>query len=678
MAPKHKNPKGKERTAVAPYNFIPVADPVITFPDGDPRNPLAVDQGQYHVGRWTGWMDVTLTTKSPIYVRGTLSPTDFEEKERQDASTKDNTPHLAKIRNRAEFFNTGDANEPIIPGSSLRGMIRSVVEILGHGKMKPVMDSPLIYRAVGDTSSHGEAYRKMLMAEDPDRKHHYTPLFEGGFVRKDKDGNWFIQPARKINGVSYGRINLKRIPRGQLNRWHGCRNAHEIYVEVGEYDFKSVRGSFLNVKKANIINAASNSQPGLEKAVLARSGRMFSKKTEAVIFPPDPDADWIPIPDGSDSDDSRDLVTEYKDQISPEQEKLLGKEGALRDYQPVFYVMKNGKMLFFFGHTQMFRMPYPRTPQDFLTPPHKDDNRIDFAEAMFGKVRGSGDGGQAGRVFISDACLTVEQDRNKLWLDGNPEIIPKVLSSPKPTTFQHYLTQSNPNVPKGKGLYTYNNSPSQTTVRGHKMYWHKGKQVKRTDYAENEKKIDQQKDKIHTKIQPVREEVTFTFRIHFENLLPAELGLLWWATTLPVDDNRTYCHKIGMGKPLGLGAVQLTVSEADVHLVDQSRRYETLFANDEQQPWQLGTESQKRTHLFLEEAKSNFETFVLRRCKLPEATLAQTERVKMLLAMLAWPGPNPEETRYMEIERHDPSAKRGKRNEYKERPVLPDPLNLSS
>lgn len=43
--------------------------------------------------------------------------------------------------------------------------------------------------------------------------------------------------------------------------------------------------------------------------------------------------------------------------------------------------------------------------------------------------------------------------------------------------------------------------------------------------------------------------------------------------------------------------------------------------------------------------------------------------------MLSWPGPNPEQTRYMEIERLDPRAKRGKSNEYRNRPVLPDPLS---
>ncbi|MEZ4644805.1 MAG: TIGR03986 family CRISPR-associated RAMP protein [Chloroflexota bacterium] len=526
MAPKHKNPTSKNRTAVAPYNFVPVPERPITFPDGDPRNPLDVDQGKYHEGRWTGWINVKLTTKSPLYIRGVLKPDEFEQKERQEADTKDTTPHLDKIRNRPDFFHTGDADKPVIPGSSLRGMIRQIVEILGHGKLKPVMNSPLVYRAVGDTSSHGEAYRKMLMAEDPTREHYYTPLFKGGYVRKDSKGNWFIQPAQEIKGTTYGRVNQKRIPQ-QLSRWHNCHNASEIYVEIGDYDYKSVRGSFLHVKQAGIVNASSQSQPGMVQAVLARSGRMFSKKTEAVIFPPDDNADWISIPDGSDENDPRDLVTEYRDQVSPEQEKLLGKGGALRDYQPVFYLLKNGKLLFFFGHTQMFRMPYPRSPKEMLHPVHSDDTRIDFAEAMFGKVRGSGTGGYAGRVFVTDACLDEAQKQDKLWLEDSPVIIPKVLSNPKPTTFQHYLTQSSPNVDKGKELHTYNSSPGQTTLRGYKMYWHKGKTVKCSDFTEKEIDVGSViRTNSHAK-SPVREDVAFTFRVHFENLLPAELGLLW-------------------------------------------------------------------------------------------------------------------------------------------------------
>lgn len=666
MAPKHKSPQNRERTAVAPYNFIPVPDRVIAYPEDHPQNPLNVDQDIYHSGRYTGWIDVQLETRSPIYVRGPLTPPDYELMEKQENDPNDKTPHLQKIRNRPSFFHTGDPNSPVIPGSSLRGMLRTMVEVLGHGKLTPVMEAPLIYRAVGDTSSHGEAYRQALMDEDPHQKNHFTPKFKGGYIRKDGN-DWYIQPAEEINGVSYARIAHKRIPQGRLNHWHDSKNASQIFVKIGDYEFQDVRGGFVKIRYAKVLEASPDAAPSLKEAALVRSGHMFSKRSEAVIFAPDKSKDtaeqWIRIPDGSDETDKQDLVAAYKDQISPEQAGLLGKDGVLRNLQPVLYLMRGNKLVFF-GHTQMFRFPYPRAPKDFLSPVHNDETRIDFAEAMFGKAkRGSrkdeDGGGQAGRVFVSEARL--ESGQNDVWLPDKPVVIPKILSGPKPTTFQHYLTQSRPDVPKGKGLHTYNDSPKQTTLRGYKYYWHKGN-VQRRDFAEDDRQIDMNKDTQHTQMKPVCSGVTFSFRVHFENLLPAELGLLWWAVALPAAGE--HCHKMGMGKPLGLGAIKLTPA---LHLVDmkENARYKSLFAKMDKQPdWETGLQADPQE--VLGKAVANFEDFVLTVSEHPTGLpFAETPRVKMLLKMLAWPGPDPEETRYMEIERPDSTAKRGKTNEYK-------------
>jgi len=54
-------------------------------------------------------------------------------------------------------------------------------------------------------------------------------------------------------------------------------------------------------------------------------------------------------------------------------------------------------------------------------------------------------------------------------------------------------------------------------------------------------------------------------------------------------------------------------------------------------------------------------------------SLAQLERIQALLALLSWPGPDPALTRYLEIER---GSEGDEYNEYKERPVLPDPLGV--
>ena len=692
IKPEHRNPSRPDRVALAPYNFVPPADPVIIFKEED--NPLIVPHKEiaphdrYDVEkRMTGYIDVTLETKSPLYIRGTQTMAQFQESEIDQAAKEaaveegdetkpERVPHMKQPRNNPDFFHTGNPNQPRLPGSSLRGMVRSMVEVIGYGKLSPVSDDPLIFRAVGDTTNHGEAYRQMLLDEDPLRRHYYTPRFRGGYIRK-RGNSWYIQPAVEIDGATFARINERRIPRN-LDRWHGCKNAFTIYIQPGKHEFQEVRGVFLHIKYVKVQRETAQPAQGLSRAVLMRSGRMFSKRTEAVIYEPNeslPQAEWIRIPDRTQpkrgSEDpkemERDLVAAYRDQSSPEQERLLGKSGVLRDYHPVMYVM-NGDELAFFGHTQMFRLPYHHSPREMLHPAHSDEAVIDFAEAMFGRVKRKRSDKQetqaiASRISVSDGVLLPGQD--KLWLDGNPLVIPRILSGPKATTFQHYVSQNNPD--DNKQLNSYNASRGAATLRGHKLYWHKGNV--RREVFEEDQPVDENKDTQRTKIRPIRPGIRFQFRIHFENLSLAELGLLWWAVALPVQGD--YCHKLGMGKPYGLGSVKLSPT---LHTVDVAARYKSLFAGS---VFADGVESARTSRTYQENAIRIFEGYMCRVLR-TDQPFAQQERIRMLLAMLSWPGPDLERTRYLEIERasFEPTAKRRKFNEYKDRPVLPDPLSV--
>lgn len=657
--PKHKNPTRRERTAVAPYNFVPITDRVIAF--NEDKNPLTVSHDRYDERRYTGWIDVELETKTPIYVRAPLTETEFAQTEQEKEAKTD----ISQMRNKPDFFYTADKNQPVIPGSSLRGMIRSMVELVAHGKLNPVTNSQLIYRAVGDTSSHGDAYREQLFESDPTQKNYFTPRFRGGYMRRDKtSGDWYIQPAKEVSGTTFARINLKRVPRN-LKRWQKSKNASEIFVAINDYDYKEVRGGFVHVKRAQVVRANSQDEDGLVKAVLARSGRVPKKATEVVIFDVDETAESIPIPNDPDSE-AGDLIAAYREQISPEQKKLLGNNGVLIEEQPILYLMDDDKLVFF-GHTQMFRIPYRYSPRAMLPPEHRAEQLVDIAESMFGRVkrRQSIDGSQAiaGRIFVEDAVL--QPGQSVPWLPDNPIVTPKILASPKATTFQHYLTQPRSDVEKGKGLETYNSSPRRTTLRGHKMYWHKGS-VQRQDY-EADKDAVQGKESQYTRIKPVREGVTFKFRIRFENLAAAELGALWWAVALPASGE--HYHKIGMGKPLGLGTIKLTPT---LQIYDPKQRYSKLFSHNHE--FDLGVVADNITQKIKDESINIFEGFICKQLGYP--TFAKSERIQMLLEMLGWPGPDPKDTRYMEIERDDPRAKRGKRNEYRERPVLPDPENV--
>ncbi len=285
----------------------------------------------------------------------------------------------------------------------------------------------------------------------------------------------------------------------------------------------------------------------------------------------------------------------------------------------------------------------------------------------------------ASRVFVSDAIL--EPGQTDIWLQSEP-IVPKILASPKPTTFQHYLVQQKPDPqPQGtdrsgkpkyvKELADYAADPRATVIRGHKLYWHKG-QVTMADLQEaldrlrDERGRENERDTQHTQIKPVRAGARFRCRIFFENLSDEELGALLWALTLP--GTKTYRHSIGMGKPLGMGAIKI---DASLVLEDRQQRYQSLFAKE---TWETG---HRQADDQIGEYIAAFDQFIRSQIGATNcASLADVPRIQMLLRLLEWPGPDKEQTRYMEIERKDPTIRGGKINEYKNRPVLPDPLHV--
>jgi CRISPR-associated protein (TIGR03986 family) len=639
------------RTARAPYNFIPLPEKVVTLHVDE-----LPDQGIYDPELHTGYIDCELTTSSPVYVRAGLTP--------------DQANANKESKDLPDFFYMNNRNQPIIPGSSLRGMLRTLVEIVTFSKIGAVSKTPLVYRSVGGTTNHDAHYRDMMMRLDREEKSgknmkFYTPLMRGGYMVQLGPKDWAIQPAKEIGGTTYAHIGINEDKFRKLKRLKNCQNAFEIFIQTGPYQYQDVRGGFLKIKFSKVTESASEPGSGLRSATLARSGWMNSKKSEAVIYERDEKAALLILSD--------EQVSAYQEQVSKEQEKLLGKHGALNDGQPVFYIEKDGKVVFF-GHTRMFRMPYPNSPFDYI-PDYartedevKNPNLVDFAEAMFGYTRKAEKGTQkqrayAGRIFCGDAVLSEEQ--NDIWLSSS-SVTPKILSGPKPTTFQHYLVQTDPNfyeigrtrdgeTKHETRLQDYASStPGDTVIRGHKFYWHKGQ----VGLDEIREKSDlKEKDSQHTQIRPLKAGVFFKSRIHFENLTDEELGALLWILNIASDERIRL--QIGMGKPLGMGAIRIQARLFEGKTMD---RYASLVSN--------ATWSGKPLEN-AELAANCVASFVNMMNGELGVEFMKHQRILTLLTMLQWPGPDTEWTRYMEIEHPDPNDKRGKRNEYRDRPVLP-------
>ncbi|HKJ39839.1 MAG TPA: TIGR03986 family CRISPR-associated RAMP protein, partial [Anaerolineales bacterium] len=276
----------------------------------------------------------------------------------------------------------------------------------------------------------------------------------------------------------------------------------------------------------------------------------------------------------------------------------------------------------------------------------------------------------AGRLSFTDAALVKEQ--KDLWLPGKT-ITPKILSGPKPTTFQHYLVQIEPDSYKvgetrdGRAKYEtrlrdFASPMKETAIRGHKFYWHKGPRNVDDIRETGDLKSG---DAVHTQINPLRAGLGFSFQIRFDNLTQEELGALMFVLDI-IANNEKMRLKLGMGKPLGMGAVKITPR---LFVRNTPSRYSSLFGQD---TWVSGYSKDE------DAAKSSLAKFLNMMEDELGSGLTKIGRIKELLAILQWPGIKPDEdgkpTRYMEIEHKVPKDahnKRGKVNEYRDRPVLP-------
>lgn len=650
-----------------------------------------------------------------------------------------------KIKNeRAQFFHLSD--KPLIPGSSLRGMVRSLVEIVSYGKVQWVTDKKLIYRGVGGGGSLGKYYSSKLLGleQQPDGKLYFdypSHKVRGGYLEK-KNGLCYIRPAKIINNETFVHVENNAVNCGSHHPKHKYTDSEDlidVYLRppAGRIERSNRVTLHLAVveDKSDIVKIYSKTkkQTGFEKAVVVRSGDMYGKHMHCAIYEPNDGVDLLQIPNPMWAlyEEDRDMTRGFKT-------RPLKNSG-----DPLFYLVDDHDQLVFFGPTMMFRLPYDNPVNHFVPEDIRKPSGIDLAESIFGyideemllfnwdSVPGNdsrkllrfltdnsnidwlanadisksdedktiltsiGDNSaeividnkkekailklsdgrilnlnvktensklniyhntaRAGRVFFTDAKY--KSAENEIWARDEP-ITPKVLSSPKPTSFQHYLVQErnknhNPNDKNSLAHYG-TPSPDETVIRGCKMYWHKN-DISLEDIEANQMEEDKTK-KQNTSIKPVNTKVTFSFRIYFDNLREDELGALLWVLTLPGEEGKKYRHKLGMGKPLGMGAVKI---EPKLYISNQIKRYKQLFDGNN---WAESVSSDD-----LEPFIRCFEGYTLYSLQLGVNNLKDVERIKMLLKMLEWPGHEPELTRYL---------KSIGTNEYKERPVLPDPLNV--
>ena len=512
--------------ATAPFNFVPLNKIVVPAETGTIEDfipPAKFDT--YEDGKNTGYIECTLETITPLYIG-------------MNAKTE-------------KFFNIKE--EPVIPGSSLRGMIRTLVQIVSWSKFKFFNDDLLHYRWLADKIVDLRNYYSERIKETDKG----TYKFHAGYIHR-RGFKYYIKPAEDRLGRQA--IQAKR---------EEVENLKEFSIKKRE------DGSFLMV-----------------------SGKMHGKKHGWIIYKEDNNAKEIEIPE-------EDIKAYRNDKLSKAKIDLLKR--ADKKPTPCFYMTwaDDNTTRVMFGHTGYFRLSYEKTIRDHIIQKCPEGFKYDIDEAIFGK-----ESEFAGRVFFEDA---------KLLTDGNGIFLrpayPKILSSPKPTAVQLYLEQNDQNR-----IMHYDDD---VLVRGYKLYWHRnGVEWRETDNY----KIGKHGTQYEKKIQPIRKGVEFKFRIRFENLSDVELGALLFVLNLP----ENHYHKLGMGKPLGLGSVKIT---PQLFLSNRKERYQVLFSSDK---WNLAEQKEEDLNIY----ENAFERYMLGKIGNKEMSSGKSlwdiPRLKQLKIMLDW------------------------------------------
>ena len=506
----------------APYNFVPFYKDVVE-----------VDQKQMETHGMlsdellTGEISYSVKAETPIFIAD---------------GKKDGTKDVSE-------FVRNEYGIPVIPGSSMRGLIRSNAQVLGLSSFDDDIDDyNLMYRNVA-AGAEKERYNKLLDSDSvtlgDGKKLSILKRVKAGYIaKKDRDYVIYMTDVDRISS-QFGEMNYYVLSESSIaenmKSFPYFKNHPECleYIDKKqEYEEKYCPISY-DVTDLSRIVAVGDPEKYSKEGNLVCSGHMQGKKVKYIIPKMNQDKDYITIP--------KEDIEAFQIDYNRRKNTLHGHEEFYnlpkdKEIKPVFYIYLEGRM--YFGFTPRLRLFYDHKIKDgFL----QKKTEFDYAKSLFGTIQNKV--GYKSKVSFTDAVLEGDVQKG--------EELKVILGEPKPTSYLDYLKQTD-------GKTTYNTDGFE--LRGIKQYWlHTG--IKKYEYTVNN-------DKVYSYIRPLKEGSVFNGSIRFQNLTQAELGLLLWSIYL----DKNSLMNIGKGKAFGFGAIDIT--EVQLKVFDTQKAYNLDAAID--------------------------------------------------------------------------------------------------
>ncbi|HFQ5063147.1 TPA: TIGR03986 family CRISPR-associated RAMP protein [Vibrio vulnificus] len=406
----------------------------------------------------------------------------------------------------------------VIPSSTMKGMLRSVLEIVGFGKFNQLDDRRFSFRDISDARCN---YLSNIIKPYPPKagwlkfdvarqQWSFTPCQYAKIKHADLKKAFDIEIKNDLPAVKkYQRFPLSFSFQANISQPKGKQN--NCWVE--QLGKGSTQGHVIFTNK-RIIS----------------TGKPSDYEFSYFFYSPEPRKVKWQIDQ---------QVQDFFDNHNLEQIEYLKKNPQHELGIPVFALIK-GEKIHSIGLAKMPRVSYKNSTKELTevqNKAHFSDLYFDLAELIFGTLREEGLGLKS-RVSFSDAYCTSGSEH--MLYSSNLV----VLNEPKPTFYPAYIEQDHDNH-----RAQYNDYDHSQPLSGHKRYI-----VKRPADRQLESNVVGTNRRVAGSMElcPVGQE--FRGKIVFHNLKPVELGAILWCMQL---EQGSY-HQMGHGKPMGAGVVTVS------------------------------------------------------------------------------------------------------------------------
>jgi len=518
---KKERPVESGKYFVNPYAFINIDEECVRKPyesyENDGKDELL-----------TGYMVCQITTKTPIFIPNITEEYAFKERVGTDKKSYD----FFSYDDISEEDRTDKYSKPIIPGSEIRGVIRSAYEAAFNCCMSSVDLERDLYKRTNEPKNPGFLIRR--------------------------NGRWVIKPADSKTIKNVNEEKMKTVKEGQ-GVFVKNINSKKTYVDYNDIIFDNPEIIIGYIHKGEEFG----NRKCYSLFIYKNNEEEFEVNDECV-------------------DRLRKVLKLYRDERI--NIKLKERKEARNNKATWFdgYEIKNDdeykdgeKILIYYSNDKKYLSPSCITKEVFMNKikdilinqgnhvPCNKINNICEACYLFGMVGEDNDNSLNGKIRFTDAEAIGEEDYKNYF---GPIIGLKELASPKISAtefymkrpeeanklgvlwnYDYYIDRHITKKEDAKNERKFINNPK---IRGRKFYWHSS-QIK--DVEPDETSIRS------CVVRPVKDGKTFIFKVYFNNLSKSLLTKLIWV--MSIENDEVYCHKIGRGKPIGFGSIKINVQE---------------------------------------------------------------------------------------------------------------------